>query len=81
MKGKPRQEREIISQRVKSGMKNAAAKGKHIGRPTVTAENIPRPFWKAYARYQKQQFSITEMAKILECSRGTVYKYIALAEK
>ena len=74
-------ERKIISQRVKSGMKNAAAKGKHIGRPTVTAENIPSPFWKAYARYQKQQLSITEMAKILECSRGTVYKYIALAEK
>ena len=74
-------ERDIISQRVKSGMKNAAAKGKHIGRPTITADDIPSQFWKAYSRYQKKQLSITEMAKILDCSRGTIYKYIALAEE
>ena len=74
-------ERDIISQRVKSGMRNAAAKGKHIGRPAVTADDIPASFWKAYSRYQAKQLTITEMAKILDCSRGTVYKYIKLSVK
>ena len=37
-------ERNIISQRVKSGMQNAKIKGKKIGRPQVTAENIPNIF-------------------------------------
>ena len=39
-------ERNIISQRVKSGMKNAAAKGKKIGRPKTTIDNLPDKFWK-----------------------------------
>ena len=34
-------ERNIISQRVKSGMENAKSKGKAIGRPAVTADDIP----------------------------------------
>lgn len=38
-------ERDIISQRVKSGMDNARAKGKKIGRPTVTAEDLPLNFY------------------------------------
>lgn len=37
-------ERNIISQRVKSGMENAKAKGKAIGRPSTTAEDIPSIF-------------------------------------
>lgn len=37
-------ERNMISQRVKSGMENAKAKGKKIGRPITTAENIPNIF-------------------------------------
>lgn len=32
----------MIRARVKSGMENAKAKGKKIGRPPVTKENIPR---------------------------------------
>lgn len=74
-------ERDIISQRVKSGMRNAAAKGKHIGRPRSTVEDVPSAFWKVYVRYQKKQLNISEMAKILGCARGTVYKYIAIAEQ
>ena len=37
-------EHDIIVQRVKSGMRNAIAKGKKIGRPKVTADNIPQSF-------------------------------------
>ena len=37
-------ERNMISQRVKSGMENAKAKGKAIGRPATTPDDIPSIF-------------------------------------
>ena len=44
-------ERNIISQRVKSGIKNARAKGKQIGRPPTTVDGLPDKFWKYYQKY------------------------------
>lgn len=73
-------ERNIISQRVKSGMKNAAAKGAKIGRPEVTKDSLPDKFWKYYSLYQKGDINITDFAKVLDASRTTIYKYIKLAE-
>ena len=74
-------ERNIISQRVKSGMKNAAAKGKKIGREKTTTATLPLQFWKAYNMYKNKQINITEFAGMLRVSRTTVYKYIKLAEQ
>lgn len=74
-------ERDIISQRVKSGMKNAIAKGKRVGRPEVTRENLPVSFWKYQGLYQEGKISVTEYARLLKCSRTTVYKYLDLAMK
>ncbi len=74
-------ERNIISQRVKSGMKNAVAKGKHIGRPVTTKDNIPDKFWKYYQMYKDKQINISEFARMLNCTRPTVYKYIAISEE
>ena len=74
-------ERDIISQRVKSGMQNAAAKGKTIGRPTVTIENIPSIFLKYYPKYKSKEMNVTEISRLCEMSRTTVYKYIALLEQ
>lgn len=71
-------ERDIIRQRVKSGMDNARAKGKKIGRPEVTRETIPDKFWKYYTMYQQKQITITEMSRLMDCTRTTVYKYIGL---
>ena len=73
-------ERNIISQRVKSGMANAKAKGSKIGRPIVTKDNIPDKFWKYYKLYQEGSLSITDFAKIMCASRTTVYKYIELSK-
>lgn len=73
-------ERDIISQRVKSGMENARAKGKQIGRPSVTADNLPTKFYQYYPLYKNEQITITDFAGILHCSRTTIYKYIALNE-
>lgn len=72
-------ERNIISQRVKSGLKNAASKGKKIGRPVTTQDNLPEKFWKYYSLYQKKQINISEFARIMGCSRVSIYKYIGIA--
>ena len=73
-------ERNIISQRVESGMKNAAAKGKQTGRPITTKDNIPDKFWKYYQIYKAGNINISETACIMNCSRASVYKYIKIAE-
>ena len=72
-------ERNIISQRVKSGMKNAATKGKKIGRPQLCADSLPDKFWKYYKMYQNKQINISEFARMMGCSRSTVYKYIDIS--
>lgn len=74
-------ERNMISQRVKSGMKNAAAKGKVIGRPELTVEGLPDKFWKYYQMYKEKQINVTEFARMLGCSRGTVYRYMKVWEE
>lgn len=73
-------ERNIISQRVKSGMKNAKAKGKKIGRPELSSASLPDKFWKYYKMYQTKQINVTEFSKMMDCTRATVYKYIKIAE-
>ena len=71
-------ERDIISQRVKSGMENAREKGKTIGRPMLTLDNLPPKFLLHYPSYKNKRLSVTDFAGILHCSRTTVYKYIRL---
>ena len=73
-------ERNIISQRVISGMKNAAAKGIKLGRPEVTKDNLPDKFWKYYNQYQNKQINISEFSRLMDCSRASIYKYIKIAE-
>lgn len=69
-------ERNIISERVKSGMANAKAKGSVLGRPVVTAESIPSIFMKYYPRYKNNKINISELARLCDMSRTTVYKYL-----
>ena len=70
----------MIRSRVRSGMENARAKGKQIGRPQVTVENIPATFLRHYPAYKKGQLNISELARVCDLSRTTVYKYIGLLE-
>lgn len=71
-------ERNIISQRVKSGMKNAAAKGKKIGRPETSIDSLPDKFWKYYKKYQDKEINVSEFSRLMNCSRVSIYKYIKL---
>ena len=71
-------ERNMISQRVKSGMANAKAKGKLIGRPQVTADTIPAIFYRHYPAYQSGQLNISEFARVCDVSRTTIYKCLSI---
>ena len=68
----------MIRDRVRSGMENAKAKGKKVGRPQTTKDNIPPIFYKHYPAYLIGKLNISELAKICDLSRPTVYKYIRL---
>lgn len=77
-------ERNMISERVKSGMANAKAKGKSIGRPKLTKDSLPGDFYKYYGMYMEQQgakdvenpLTLNDVAKYLKCSRAMLYRYI-----
>lgn len=73
-------ERNMISQRVKSGMQNAKAKGRKIGRPTTTAEDIPSVFYKHYPKYKKGEINKKEFSRLCNLSYPTIYKYLNLVE-
>ena len=70
----------MIRARVRSGMENAKAKGKQIGRPQVTADDIPSGFLRHYPAYKRGQLNVSELARVCNISRTTAYKYISLLE-
>lgn len=73
-------ERNIISQRVKSGMDNARAKGKTIGRPATTADDIPSVFYKHYPKYKNGEINKKEFSRLCALSYPTIYKYLSIVE-
>ena len=70
----------IIRERVRSGMANAKAKGAKIGRPQANVDDIPAVFLRHYPAYKKKQLNVSELARVCDLSRTTVYKYIDLLE-
>ena len=70
----------MIRTRVRSGMENARAKGRQIGRPQVSKEDIPTTFLRHYPAYKSKQLNVSELARVCDISRTTVYKYIGLLE-
>lgn len=70
----------IIRDRVRSGMANARAKGRKIGRPQVTADDIPASFLRHYPAFKAGKMNLSELARICDLSRTTAYMYISLLE-
>ena len=68
----------MIRDRVRSGMENAKAKGKKVGRPQTTKDNIPPIFYKHYPAFVAGTLNISEFAKLCGMSRPTIYKYLKL---
>lgn len=73
-------EKDMIRERVKSGVANARAKGKRIGRPTLTIADIPEKVKKYHELYSKSEISKTDYAKMCEISRPTLDKYLKILD-
>ena len=68
----------ILRTRVKSGMENARAKGRPIGRPKTTKDDIPPAFYRHYLALLSGQMNVSELARVCGLSRPTVYKYLKM---
>ncbi len=73
-------EKNIIRERVKSGIRNAKAKGKIVGRPNTTEEDIPYIFYKHYPKLKKGEINKKEFSRICQLSYPTIYKYLKIIE-
>ena len=70
----------MIRARVRSGMENARAKGANIGRPQVKKDDIPAVFLRHYPSLKSGKLNVSELARVCNMSRTTVYKYVFLLE-
>ena len=68
----------MIRERVRSGMQNAIAKGRKVGRRTTTTEDIPAIFYKHYPAYVAGKINVSEFSRLCGLSRPTVNKYIKM---
>lgn len=73
-------ERNIISERVKSGMENARAKGKQIGRKIVTVDDIPEKFKRYYLLYKEKQITKVMLSEFCKISYPTCLKYCEMLD-
>lgn len=70
----------MIRDRVKSGMKNARAKGKKLGRPSLKKDDLPDAFYKKYPLYKKGEINKVEFCRLINITRPTLDKYLKIAE-
>jgi len=71
-------ERNLTVERVRSGIRNAKSKGVKLGRPRMTAGDIPKKTLEYFEMYQTGQINKSEFARLCAVSKPTAYKYIAL---
>lgn len=71
-------ERNMTVSRIKSGLRNARSKGVRLGRPQLTADQLPRKVIEQYDNWKNGLISKTDYAKICDVSRPTLDKYIAI---
>lgn len=76
-------ERNMISERVKSGMANAKAKGKRVGRPQLELNTITSndKFMNAYKLYKNKHIKKVDIQRLTGMSRVTIDKYIKVLEE
>lgn len=74
-------ERDITIQRIKSGMDNARAKGKKIGRKKTTENDIPQSFFRYYPQFVNGSINLSEFSRLSVLSRNSIYKYLKIVGK
>ena len=68
----------MIRMRIRSGLANARAKGRQIGRKPVTKADLPAVFVEHFPAYAAGNMNVSELARVCGLSRPTTYKYIRL---
>lgn len=79
-------ERETIQERVVQGIEVCKSTGETktgnwFGRKEKEVSELPKDFKKYYLKMQNKEITKIEMAKLLSCSRQTIYRWIKLYEK
>lgn len=65
----------MLRARVKSSLQHAKAQGRKLGRPQTTKDDIPAIFYKHYPDLLAGKMNVSELARLCNLSRPTVYKY------
>ena len=78
-------ERETIQERVIQGVEKCkitgtTKTGKWFGRQKKTVNDLPKDFKKYYNKMINNEISKIEMAKLLQCSRASLYRWIDIYE-
>ena len=73
-------ERDMIAERIRSGMENAKAKGKTLGRPKITKEDLPDKFWKYLNLYNEGKINKSDFARLIGVSRPTLDVYLDMVQ-
>lgn len=69
-------ERNMIVERTVSGLANAKAKGVRLGRPSKTADDIPKKVMEFYPLYRDGSINKSDYARLCGITRPTLYKYL-----
>lgn len=67
--------------RVRSGMANARAKGVKLGRPVMTADDLPPEMYRHYPLFAAKKINKVEYARLVNVSRPTLDKYLHMMEQ
>lgn len=75
-------ERNMISERVKSGMANAKANNKRVGRPELTEQHVKEntKFMDCYKLWKEGRINKVQIRQLTSLSRTTIDKYIHTLE-
>lgn len=75
-------ERNMISERVKSGMANAKANNKRVGRPKLTEQHVKEntKFMDCYKLWKEGRINKVQIRQLTSLSRTTIDKYIHTLE-
>ena len=69
-------ERELITERVKDGVKNARARGRFGGRPRINSEKVK----EALALYRTEEYSVQQIITKTGVSKSTLYRRLSELE-
>lgn len=72
-------EREIISERTRSGLAAARARGKNGGRPAGFSKETISKIKAVKVLYDKEDKTMNEIGKVLSISRATAYRFLKIA--